>query len=244
METRNNPTLLSHLKTLPDYERAKKTTLGYIGRSRHIRNYLSKHKTDIFCPELYDETWSAEKNMAYMLGGIEAQRPFLIVSTLHDIAKRASEAADRHQPLLGYTVAEILILQDNGYTFAPYLDNPSLCIATPPTEKVQNPIIKAYGHTKSATVSTEIARIFTLKLEMEFAKLITDSNTNKAEQRSSSSRRTHRTRYGTLFQQTPRQSLQKHRDLKKKVKGYNNREADITEIEDKRAECATRFGKG
>jgi hypothetical protein len=82
------------------------------------------------------DDWSFEWNMAFWLGGIEANKTFILCTDITEVLSRARKYRTFHPPSIGGTVAELLWLFDNGYTFSPCLHNIALTIATPPEQRV------------------------------------------------------------------------------------------------------------
>jgi len=137
---------------MKDYSIAQAATdYLFIGRAKGTAPYKQSHPGRILHPEARGEDWTLEKNMAFMAGAIEANNTFLIVTPLPEIAERAKRGLEGNcfiKGKLGYTTAEILWLQDNGYTFEDkHQDNPKLTWATPPKIKTESAIIRMYGHT-------------------------------------------------------------------------------------------------
>jgi hypothetical protein len=76
--------------------------------------------------------WDLDWNMAFWLGGIEANKTFLLLTDITDVLKRARRHVHNPHDGIGGTVAEILWLHDNGYTFAPCSTYSTWTVAIPP----------------------------------------------------------------------------------------------------------------
>ncbi|MCS5711530.1 hypothetical protein [Candidatus Berkiella aquae] len=82
-------------------------------------------------PERRGDTWSYEKNKAFMLGAIEAGKTFILVTPkgIYD------------KSYITQTVDELLWLKDNGYTFTERDDGSMIC---KPPAQTQDPIMRNY----------------------------------------------------------------------------------------------------
>lgn len=168
MQNRNSkaPSIIT-LRAMADYAIAQASPdYLFIGRAKGTAPYKQSHPGRILHPEARGEDWTLEKNMAFMAGAIEANNTFLIVTPLPEIADRAKRGFEGKcfiKGKLGYTTAEILWLQDNGYTFeTKHQDNPKLTWATPPKNKIESAVIRQYGHTgdvDDVTTKEQVERI-------------------------------------------------------------------------------------
>ncbi len=141
----------------------------YLFMGRHqdtlgIKNYsiFPDNIGRILHPERKNKQWTVEKNMAFVLGGIESGKKFKFLTPLANIANRAKRGLTGEciiKEKLGYAAAELLWLQDNGYTFEPDANNPKHTWAMPPTVRVEKGMINPYGHTYEDDVVDQIQRV-------------------------------------------------------------------------------------
>ncbi len=129
---------LNYLKTHPscidDYEEGRMKTddsMVYIGSRKKNSNIQSvdiyfqdrdAYKGKILNPEGRGDTWTYEKNQAFMLGAIEAKKHFQLVTAAKHYSRK---------PVITFTMAELFWLDDNGYTFSPIMNGKLKCTPSP-----------------------------------------------------------------------------------------------------------------
>lgn len=121
--------MIAYIGTLKKDEGRKK----HLTEEQTIAFYVRKEGSvgRVLDPERRGDTWSYEKNKAFMLGAIEAGKTFILVTpkSIYD------------KPFVTQTVDELLWLKDNGYTFTERNDGSMIC--NPPAQ-TQAPMMRNY----------------------------------------------------------------------------------------------------
>lgn len=152
---------IEYLRQLTDYHEGRMATesniiyLGSIHKSnrktkQHLREEqtleyykarFEQYKGCVLYPEYRRETWNYQINQAFMLGGIEAGKTFILITPKSEYAR----------DYITGTIDELLWLKDNGYEFTDGMNDTLIC--TPPRTPISEPIIKNYfgGNTQYYT---------------------------------------------------------------------------------------------
>lgn len=160
------------LSQLKDYKEAYDVQ-GFIftGREKDIKNYKKyfkypQNRFHIFHPEARGIEFNLARNMAFMLGVMQSGKTIRVVSSIHAIYQRGKEGLEglvyddgKVADTLGYALAEVLWLLDNGYTFK-NAEKKHQAIATPPNGlPVANPVIRVYGHVFDPDAKDQVERL-------------------------------------------------------------------------------------
>lgn len=182
----NEPIYIGHLKDV-----------GYYRDDVLKKNHDSVYLGRIFCPERDKDGYTYEKNKNWMLGGIHAKRPFLLVSSLDHYLQGIGSKMNRVKSLkskygynarkqdvvngepksdqeiknIGVTYDELRWLRDFGYRFES--DNNGGVLAIPPKVLPNNATILSYeglcGNVCSRYVVDELYKLqqFLLNIKLQ-----------------------------------------------------------------------------
>lgn len=105
------------------------------------------YKGTVLYPEGRGDTWSYQKNQAFMLGVIEAGKSCHLITPVSEYDKEANTV----------TVDELLWLKDNQYQFTHLEDGTMMC--TPPAQRPSSVVIRNYNVGANINIpASEISR--------------------------------------------------------------------------------------